>query len=375
MIPHSKPTLNKEEALAVVDVINSGYVSQGKVVERFESDMARYIGVKGGVAVNSGTAALHLSLIALGIKEGDDVAIPSYICPALLNAVNYTGARPLLIDINPDSYNISPADLKKKLTKKTRAVIVPHIFGLPADIKDILSIGIPVIEDCAQSVGASYKDKKAGSFGHCAIFSFYATKVMTTGEGGMVVSNSDKILENIRDLREYDHKANYIIRYNYKMTDMQAALGISQLKRLDSFISRRREIANLYNNRFSNLGIAIPKVYPESEHIYFRYVIRRNPPLSPFTKGGMKVGLEEDLKFFEDNGVKCMRPVFKPIHRYLTPPPSPPSPGGDQWGGGFPENDRERDESRLIPIYPSLSNDEVKKILKVAEKWWRIKIE
>ena len=146
MIPHSKPTLNKEEALAVVDVINSGYVSQGKVVERFESDMARYIGVKGGVAVNSGTAALHLSLIALGIKEGDDVAIPSYICPALLNAVNYTGARPLLIDINPDSYNISPADLKKKLTKKTRAVIVPHIFGLPADIKDILSIGIPVIK-------------------------------------------------------------------------------------------------------------------------------------------------------------------------------------------------------------------------------------
>ena len=265
--------------------------------------------------------------------------------------------------------------MKKKLTKKTRAVIVPHIFGLPADIKDILSIGIPVIEDCAQSVGAAYKGKKVGSFGHCAIFSFYATKVMTTGEGGMVVSNSDKILEKITDLREYDHKPNYIVRYNYKMTNLQAAIGISQLKRLDSFIYRRREIANLYNNRFSELGITIPKVYTEREHIYFRYVIRKNPPLPPFTKGGMKGGLEEDLKFFEAHGVKCMRPIFKPIHRYLTPPPSPPSQGGDKWGGGFPETDRVWNELISIPIYPSLSDDEVKKILKVTEKWWRTKIE
>jgi dTDP-4-amino-4,6-dideoxygalactose transaminase len=362
MIPHSKPTLNKEEALAVVDVINSGYISQGKVVERFESDMARYIGIKGGVAVNSGTAAIHLSLISLGIKEGDDVAIPSYVCPALLNAINYVGANPLLIDINPDSYNISPDDLKKKLTKKTRAVIVPHIFGLPANIKDILSIGIPVIEDCAQSVGASYKERRVGSFADCAVFSFYATKVMTTGEGGMVVSNSNKILGKVRDLREYDHKADYIIRYNYKMTDIQAAIGISQLKKLNSFISNRKSIARLYTKRFSNLGIAIPKVYPESEHIYFRYVIKKNPPLPPFTKGGMKGGLEEDLKFFEANGVKCMRPVFKPIHRYLGL-------------RGFPETDRVWNELISIPIYPSLSDDEVKKILKVTEKWWRTKIE
>jgi dTDP-4-amino-4,6-dideoxygalactose transaminase len=369
MIPHSKPTLNEDDAMSVADIIKSGYISEGSAVERFESDMSGYIGVKGAAAVSSGTAALHLSLKALGVKERDDVAIPSYVCPALLNAVNYIGANPLLIDIDPDSYNISPADFKKKLTKKTRAVIVPHIFGLPANIEEILNIGIPVIEDCAQSIGALYKDKKVGSFGECAILSFYATKVMTTGEGGMVLSNSDKILEKVRDLREYDHKQEYVVRYNYKMTDIQAALGISQLKRLDSFISKRRNIAGLYNKRFSELGISIPS-NQKKEHIYFRYVIRNRAPehqntRTPENKGQ---GLEEDLKFFESNGVKCMRPIYKPIHRYLTPPQSPPSQWGDKWGG-VPETDRAWDELISIPIYPSLSDTDINYIINVVGKW------
>ncbi|MBI5748920.1 MAG: DegT/DnrJ/EryC1/StrS family aminotransferase [Nitrospinae bacterium] len=357
MIPHSKTTLTKEDSSAVSRVINSGYISQGEAVARFESKLAKYIGVKGGAAVSSGTAAIHLSLIALGVKEGDDVAMPTYVCPALLNAINYVGAKPLLIDINPDTYNISTANLKKKLTKKTRAVIVPHIFGLPADIEEILSIGIPVIEDCAQSVGAAYKGKKVGSFGHCAIFSFYATKVMTTGEGGMVVSNSDKILEKIRDLREYDHKPNYIVRYNYKMTDMQAAIGISQLKRLDSFISRRKDIASFYTKKFSELGITVPS-NQEKEHIYFRYVIKKSGQWSVVS--GQK--LEDDLKFFEANGVKCMRPIFKPIHRYLKLK-------------GFLEADRAWNELISIPIYPSLTDGDVKKIVRVTEKWREAKVE
>src|SRR3989338_4009900 len=392
MIPHSKPTLTKEDSSAVSSVINSGYISQGEAVARFESKLAKYIGVKGGAAVSSGTAAIHLSLIALGVKEGDDVAMPTYVCPALLNAINYIGANPLLIDINPDTYNISTADLKKKLTKKTRAVIVPHIFGLPADIKDILNFGIPVIEDCAQSVGAVYNGKKVGSFGHCAVFSFYATKVMTTGEGGMVVSNSDKILGKIRDLREYDHKPDYIVRYNYKMTDMQAAIGISQLKRLDSFIYRRRDIAGLYNKRFSELGITVPS---SKGHIYFRYVIKnrgqKTEACHERSRRDRRQNIEEDLKFFEANGVKCMRPIFKPIHRYLTPPPSPPSTspfsppleggergglqGGDKWGVGFPDADRAWNELISIPIYPSLTDGDVKKIVRVTEKWWETKIE
>jgi dTDP-4-amino-4,6-dideoxygalactose transaminase len=352
MIPHSRPTLTKENISAVSRVIKSGFISQGEAVERFESELAKYIGVKGGVAVSSGTSAIHLSLIALGVKEGDDVAMPSYVCPALLNAINYIGAKPLLIDINPDTYNISPSDLKRKLTKKARAVIVPHIFGLPADIEEIMAIGIPVIEDCAQSVGAKYKGKRVGSFGHCSIFSFYATKVMTTGEGGMVASNSDKILEKVRDLRDYDHKPNYIVRYNYKMTDIQAALGISQLKRLDSFIAKRRKIAKLYNKKFSDLGIAIPKANSESGHIYFRYVIKKSGQWSVVS--GQK--LEDDLRFFVNNGVKCMRPLFKPVHRYLKLK-------------GFAETDRAWNELISIPIYPSLTDGDVIKIVRVVEKW------
>ncbi len=351
MIPHSKPTLNEEDASAAANVISSGYISQESVVEKFESDMAGYIGVEGAAAVSSGTAAIHLSLKALDVKEGDDVALPSYVCPALLNAVNYLGANPLILDIDPDSYNIAPSYLKRKLTKKTKAVIVPHIFGLPADIEEILSIGIPVIEDCAQSIGASYKGKRVGSFGDCAILSFYATKVMTTGEGGMVLSNSDRILEKIKDLREYDNKPEYIVRYNYKMTDMQAALGISQLNKLDSFISKRRNIAGLYNKRFSDMEIAIPS-NPEKEHIYFRYVIKNRRQKTE----DRRQNIEEDLKFFEDNGVKCMRPIYKPIHRYLNL-------------DGFPETDRAWDELISVPIYPSLADADIKHIIKVIEKW------
>ncbi|MBI4378972.1 MAG: DegT/DnrJ/EryC1/StrS family aminotransferase [Nitrospinae bacterium] len=352
MIPHSKPTLNKEDALAVEDVINSGYISQGIIIDRFENEMAGYIGVKGGVAVSSGTAALHLSLIALGIKEGDDIAMPSFVCPALLNAAKYIHANPLLIDINPLSYNIDVADLKKKLTHKTKAIIVPHAFGLPSDIEDIMNIGISVIEDCAQSVGATYKGRQAGSFGNCAIFSFYSTKVMTTGEGGMVLSNSDTLLNRVRDLREYDHKAEYVMRYNYKMTDMQGALGLSQLKRLNSFILKRRNIANVYNERFSELGVAIPSVPPERGHIYFRYVIRNRRQKTE----DRRQKLEEDLKFFEANGIKCMRPVYKPIHKYLNIK-------------GFQETDKAWNELISIPIYPSLSDSDVKDICEAVRRW------
>lgn len=356
MISHSKPTLNREDALAVAEVINSGYISQGNITERFESEMAKYIGVKYGVAVSSGTAALHLSLISMGIKDGDDVAIPSYVCPALLNAINYVGAKPLLIDINPDSYNIDVTDFKKKITKKTKAAIIPHLFGLPADIKEILNIGIPLIEDCAQSVGASYKDGKVGSFADYSIYSFYATKVMTTGEGGMILSNSDTILSRVRDLREYDHKDEYLVRYNYKMTDIQAALGISQLKRLDSFILRRNNIADSYNKKFSEAGISIPSVYSDRKHIYFRYVIRNRGK----RQEARSKKIEIDLKFFEANGVKCMRPIFKPIHRYLEL-------------YGFPETDKAWNELISIPIYPSLADSEINNIINIVEKWWEAK--
>ena len=205
-----------------------------------------------------------------------------------------------------------------------------------------------------------------GSYGELSIFSFYATKMLTTGEGGAVVSKSADFIKAVRKLRVADamYKVTREVCYNYKMTDLQAAIGISQLKRLDSFIYRRREIAKLYNNRFSELGISIPKVYSESEHIYFRYVIRNRAPEHQSTRAPENKGqkLEDDLKIFEANGVKCMRPIFKPIHRYLGLK-------------GLPETDRAWNELISIPIYPSLTDGDVKKIVKVTEKWWEAKVE
>ena len=228
VIPHSRPTLDGGDVSSVSEVIRSGQIVQDEVVGEFEKKVAKYIGVNGAAATSTGTSALHLSLLALGIKKGDHVAIPGFVCSALLNVVKYVGAHPILVDVDPETYNIDVHDLRKKIKKTTRAIILPHQFGLPADIDEVMSLGVPVIEDCAQAIGAVYKGEKTGSFGTLSCFSFYATKVLSTGEGGMVVSNSRKLLKKIRDLREYDNKKNYSIRYNYKMTDRRFFIRVAR---------------------------------------------------------------------------------------------------------------------------------------------------
>jgi dTDP-4-amino-4,6-dideoxygalactose transaminase len=255
VITHSKVVLNEEDFTGIIKVLRSGQLVQGKIVSLLEEKIASYIGVNHAVAVNSGTAALHLSLLSLGIGDGSEVIIPSYVCTALLNAIHYVRATPILVDIDPDTYNIDIENIKKAINDRTRAIITPHMFGLPADIESILSLGIPVIEDCAQSVGAKFKDRFTGAFGILSIFSFYATKMLGAGEGGMVLSNNLDLIETIRDLRDYDEKKAYTVRYNYKMTDVQAALCESQLKKLPSFIEKRKGIAELYNNELEGYGL------------------------------------------------------------------------------------------------------------------------
>lgn len=332
MITQSKPYLEKDDAEVIKKVIESGQIASGPMVKKFEAKLNRFIGVRGGVATNSGTSALHLALIALGIKEGDEVIMPSYVCTALLNAVNYVHGKPVLADINLNDFNISVSEIKKKISKRTKAIIVPHMFGLAADMDEITDFGVHVIEDCAQSVGAEYKNKKVGNFGALSVFSFYATKMMTTGEGGMVLSNSGKILETVRDLREYDFKQNYKIRYNYKMTDMQAALGLNQLSKLLSFIKKRIEIAKFYNDAFSGLDVVLPSSKKYKKHVFFRYVVR----------------VKKNVKKCSDNlrkkGVICDPPVFKPLHCYL---------GLD--GKQFPNTEKVMNSAISIPIYPSIN--------------------
>ena len=337
MIPHSKVALDEEDFGGLIKVLRSGQLAQGRVVSSLEEKSASLIGVNHAVAVSSGSAALHLSLLSLGVSEGSEVILPSYVCTALLNAIHYVGATPVLADIHPDTYNITGENIKKVVTDKTKAVIVPHMFGLPADIEAILSLGIPVIEDCAQCIGARVNGRKAGSFGLVSILSFYATKMLGAGEGGMVLSNDRELIDGIRDLRAYDEKETYTVRYNYKLTDIQAALVASQLNKLSAFIEKRKEIAAVYNRGLKKAGVTLPVVPEQREHIYYRYVIL----------------LEDSLGFMKEmkeRGIECRRPVFKPLHRYLSLP-------------GCPITDEVWEKAVSIPIYPSLKAEEAHRIV------------
>ncbi|MBI4633971.1 MAG: DegT/DnrJ/EryC1/StrS aminotransferase family protein [Deltaproteobacteria bacterium] len=337
MIPHSRPTIDHEEAAAVAAILDSGQVSQGEEVLRFETALASLIGVGGAVAVSSGTAALHLVLLALDIGEDDEVVIPSFVCPALLNAIRYVRAAPVLADINRETFNVDVQDIKRRLTHKTRAVIVPHLFGLPADIREIVALGIPVIEDCAQSLGSCYEGAPTGSFGAVSVFSFYATKVICTGEGGMIAANDARLLEKIRDVRDYDEKDDARLRYNYKLTDMQAAMGLAQLRKLPSLIGRRRAIAGRYHDVLQESRSSLPICPSDREHIYYRYVIRTER-------------LPELLAAGREAGIAYRRPVFKPLHHYLGMT-------------GYPETDTVFLSAVSLPIFPTLSDADVKTIL------------
>lgn len=337
-IPHSRPTLGKEEMRAASAVIASGHIAEGEVVKRFEKAFAAKMGVKDAVAVSSGTAALHLALLTMGIGSADEVIIPSYVCSALLHAVQHVGAKAVPAEINPMTYTMDPEDARQRITPRTRAIVVPHLFGLAAELDKFLSLNVPIIEDCAQAVGGTYHHRPLGSFGDAAIFSFYATKVMTTGEGGMIISKSSQIMEQARDLKTYDEKQTHRVRYNYKMTDIQAALGEVQLTRLDDFIRRRRKIARQYIELLNAPDIYLPS--GNAEHIYYRFVV------------GLKTDCAPLIRELVRNRIGCARPVFLPLHRLLNM-------------NGYPVTEKAWETSLSIPIYPSLHTREVEQIIGV----------
>ncbi len=340
-IPHSRPTISEEDIDRVTSNLHGGLIASGDEVNLFEQEVCKYIGVLGGVATNSGTNALHLALNAVDIKHGDEVILPSYVCASVLSAVNYTGAMPVFADIEPCGYNIDYKSTTDKISKNTKAIIVPHMFGTPADIDKFIELGIPVIEDCAQAIGADYAGKKVGNFGDLSIYSFYATKVMTTGHGGMVLTKSDEILEKIRDLTKYDERKEYYKSYNYSLTDFQAALGRSQLRRLNSFIDKRRKIAKIYDDAFEEVNQVLPK---NDGGIYFRYVVEVDEP-------------DNYIEKMSKLGVSCAKPVFKPLHQYF-------GKGND----AFPNTERAMSKAISIPIYPSLKDEEIEYVCDAIRK-------
>ncbi len=256
MIPISEPNISKKEIKYVNDAVSSGWVSSiGYYVNKFEADFARYCDRKFGVATSNGTVSLHLALAALDIKAGDEVIVPNITFIATANAVSYVGATPILADIKKDTWNIDPEKIKEKITEKTKAIIIVHLYGNPCDMDEINKIAkennIFIIEDAAEAHGSLYKNKKCGSFGDVSCFSFYGNKTMTTGEGGICLTNDKKIYEKLKLLRGQgmNPKKRYwhdVIGFNYRITNMQAALGCAQLERIGEFVKIKKANAATY---------------------------------------------------------------------------------------------------------------------------------
>lgn len=262
-VPVASPSLNGNELKYLTDAFLSTWISStGKYIGIFEENFAKFCDCKYGIATSNGTTALHLALISLGIGIGDEVIVPDLTFAATINSVIYTGATPVIVDIEKDSWCIDPFEIEKAITSKTKAIIPVHLYGQPCDMDKIMTLAkkynLCVIEDCAEAHGAKFKGEIVGSFGDIGCFSFYGNKVITTGEGGMCVTNSKEVCEKIKVLR--DHGMNKsrrywhdVIGYNYRMTNLQAAIGVAQLERIDEILLERKNLENEYRERLQEL--------------------------------------------------------------------------------------------------------------------------
>ncbi|WP_447972454.1 DegT/DnrJ/EryC1/StrS family aminotransferase [Nitrospira sp. Kam-Ns4a] len=347
-IPHSRPTLGPEEARAVAAVVRSGQLAQGPRVEQFEQGLAAFLGLRGGVALSSGSAALEAALLALGVESGDEVVLPSYTCAALWLAVTRVGALPRVVDIDLATFAIDPAEVSQALTSRTRAILVPHPFGLPADLTALQDLGVPLIEDCAQTLGAVERGRAVGTVGVMTVCSFYATKLLCTGEGGMLLSNDPAVLERVRALRDYDEAPRLDpAAWNRKMTELQAALGLVQLGQLRGFLEQRAALASRYSAALAGTGLILPHVPEGRSHVFYRYVVRLGgPDRSPHR-------VDDAIARLARRGVHCRRPVFRPIHQYL----------GLE---GYPASEMAFATALSIPIYPSLTDKEVERTIQAV---------
>ena len=356
MINIAKPLIGKEEEKAVLNVMESGMIACGKTVAEFEEKFAEYTGMKYGIATTSGTTALEVALRALGIGTGDKVVTTAYSFIASTNSIVYTGAMPVFADIEENTFDIDIASAEECLKENpdAKALLVVHLFGHTCNMDAVMDLAkkynVKVIEDCAQAHGAKWKGKKAGSFGDVATFSFYPTKNMTTGEGGMVLTNNQEVAERARLLINHGMKVRYthdIIGYNYRMTNIAAAIGCEQLKKLDSFNNARRKNAEYYNIYIKNDLVEIPYTSKNAHHVYHQYTIR------------VKNNRREDLiKLFEDNGIGYG--IFYPFSI-----PEQPCYKEMNFKTEYEVTDMIKKQVLSIPVHPSLVEEEVKTVTEV----------
>jgi dTDP-4-amino-4,6-dideoxygalactose transaminase len=360
-IPITKPDLGEEEKHLVSQVIDSGWVSQGPKVAEFEEIFARYVGARYAVATTSCTTALHAALSVSGIGPGDEVIIPSLSFIATANSVIYCGATPVFIDVDPETCNIDVQKIEEAVTGKTKAIMPVHQMGLPADLDPIKKIAeknkLLIIEDAACAIGSAYKNTKIGGHGNIACFSFHPRKIITTGEGGMITTDDRTIAQRLRRFRHHGmsvsdierHMANTVIietypelGYNYRMTDMQAAMGIGQMKKLSFLLDARKQMARMYDNELGKIPhIRIPQVPSYARHNYQSYWIELLDS-APVDRNTLMAKLLE-------KGIATRRGIMaihrEPCYRAYT-------------GIHLPNTDRLTDNTLLLPLYPTLSAEE-----------------
>ncbi len=316
MIPVCEPLITKKEIEYVIDCLKSGWVSSaGKYIEQFEKGWASYCGMKHGVAVSSGTTALQIAVRLLDLKPGDEVIMPTFTIISCAQAVIYCGGKPVLVDIDSRNWQMDVSQIENVITNKTKAIMVVHIYGHPADMDPIIEIAkkndLMIIEDAAEVHGAEYKGRRCGSFGDISVFSFYANKLITTGEGGMVLTNNDEFAERAKALRNlcFQKSRRFYhdeLGYNFRLTNIQAALGVSQMERIGKIIERKREIAHKYNELLKNVsGIELPYEESWAKSIYWVYGI--------VIKEEMGMNAEQFAKKLLEKGIET-RPFFLGMH-------------------------------------------------------------
>lgn len=368
-IPYGQQWLEEDDIQAVVEVLKSDYLTTGPKIDEFEKDLAEYVGAKYAVAISNGTAALHAACFAAGIGEGDEVITSPITFAASANCALYVGARPVFADIDPETYNIDPQDIRRKITDKTKAIIPVHYTGQPCDMDSIIKIaeeyGLIIIGDGAHALGAKYKERKIGSIGDMTTFSFHPVKHITTGEGGAIATNNKEFYERMIIFRTHGitrdknrlhgnegawfYEQQYLGN-NYRMTDIQAALGISQLKKIDKFLRLRRKYVEIYNEAFSGIKeIATPYQNQDTDSAWHLYVVRLRLDR---LKASRREVFEELIRRGIGVNVHYIPVYYHPYYRSLG------------YGKGLcPNAEKLYEEIVTLPLYPKMTEEDVRYVI------------
>lgn len=374
-LPFALPSIGDEEIQEVIDTLKSGWITTGQKTKKFEEQFKNYIGCEHAIAVSSCTAALHLALIAAGVGKEDEVITTPFTFAATGEVIIYVGAKPVFVDINKDTYNININEIEAAITPKTKAIMPVHYGGQPCDMDEILKIAhehdLIVIEDAAHALGAKYKGKKIGTMGDITAFSFYATKNLTTAEGGMVTTNNSEFADKIRILslhglskdawNRYGAGGSWYYEimdagYKYNMTDIQASLGIHQLAKFEHFQEIRERYAKRYTDELKNIkGITTPYVHPGNHHAWHLYPILIDPDILHFDRAEFIEAMTRENIGTSVHFIPLhLHPYYRNVHGYKK--------------GDFPDSEYVYDRIVSLPLYPSMTEDDISDVIYAIKK-------